>query len=258
MKLRKNQFLAAIRSGQKQVGLWVSLAHPYAAEVVAGAGYDWLCVDMEHSPGDVMTVVTQLQAIAPYTSAIVRPPWNDTVMVKRLLDAGAPGLLFPMVQSVDEAQAAISATRYPPNGVRGFAGGVRGGGFGRIKDYAATVDDETCVILQVETQSAIDLATQIGAVQGCDGVFFGPADIAADMGLVGQPLHADVWARIMPVAKALMKQGVPVGTLVTEQTMAIDLLNDGFTFVAVGTDTGLLVKATDSLLADVRAGIKDI
>lgn len=253
----QNAFKAAIKAQQKQIGMWVSLAHPYAAEVVASAGYDWLCVDMEHSPGDVMTTLTQLQAIAPHTSAIVRPPWNDTVMVKRLLDAGAPGVLFPMVQTVAEAQAAVAATRYPPNGVRGVAGGIRPSRFGRDKTYYDWAEDETCIILQVETQAALDIAVEIGTVEGCDGVFFGPADIAADMGMIGQPLHDDVWARIMPAARALMDKGVPVGTLVTQPDKAKALLNEGFTFVAVGTDVGLLVNAADRLLADVRAGTKE-
>lgn len=254
--MNHNAFKAAIKAKEKQIGLWVSLAHPYAAEVVAGAGYDWLCVDMEHSPGDVMTTLTQLQAIAPYTSAVVRPPWNDMVMMKRLLDIGAPGFVIPMVQTVEEAEAAVAATRYPPAGVRGVAGGIRRSRFGRDKTYYDWAEDETCIILQIETQEAIDRAVDIGTVEGCDGVFFGPADIAADMGMIGQPLHDDVWARIMPAARALMDKGVPVGTLVTQSDKAKALLNDGFTFVAVGTDTGLLVNAADSLLSEVRAGIK--
>ncbi len=256
MKMPQNAFKAALKAKQKQVGLWVSTASPMIAELVASAGYDWLCVDMEHSPGDVMTAMQQLQAIAPHSSAIVRPPWNDTVMVKRLMDIGAPGLLFPMVQTVAEAEAAVAATRYPPHGVRGVAGSMRGSQWGRITDYTTRVTEETCVILQVETQSAIDIASEIGAVDGCDGVFFGPADIAADMGMLGQPLHADVWARIMPAAQRLMDQEVPVGTLVTDPATATDLLNKGFTFVAVATDTGLLTKAADSVLAQVKSGLK--
>ncbi|MEY1557304.1 HpcH/HpaI aldolase/citrate lyase family protein [Yoonia sp. R2331] len=256
MKMPTNAFKAALKAKKKQVGLWVSTASPMIAEIVAGAGYDWLCVDMEHSPGDVMTAMTQLQAIAPHTSAIVRPPWNDTVVVKRLLDIGAPGLLFPMVQTVTEAEAAVAATRYPPEGVRGVAGAMRGSQWGRYSDYGARVADETVVILQVETLSAMAIADQIAAVNGVDGVFFGPADIAADMGMLGQPLHADVWAKIMPVAQKLMNQGVPVGTLVTDPALATELLNKGFTFVAVATDTGLLAKAADGLLAQVKAGME--
>ncbi len=256
MKMPKNAFKAALRAKEKQIGMWVTTASPLVAELVAGAGYDWLCVDMEHSPGDVMMTMQQLQAIAPHTSAIVRPPWNDEVMVKRLLDAGAPGLLFPMVQTEAEAQAAVGATRYPPHGVRGVAGSMRGSQWGRITDYAARAAEETIVILQLETLAAMEVADQIAAVDGTDGVFFGPADIAADMGMLGQPMHADVWAKIMPVAQRLMDQGMPVGTLVTDANMAVDLLNKGFTFVAVATDAGLLAKAADGLLAQVKSGIE--
>lgn len=256
MKMPANDFLQALRSGDKQIGLWVSLASNYAAEVTAGAGFDWLVVDMEHSPGDVQTTLSQLQAIAPYPgTAIIRTPWNDAVMVKRLLDIGAQGILFPMVQTADEARAAVAATRYPPDGIRGVAGSMRGSRFGRIKDYYARANDETAVIVQVETQSALDQAVEIAGVNGVDGVFFGPADIAADMDLIGQPMHDDVWARIMPVARALMEKGCPVGTLVTDPAMATRLLQDGFTFVACGTDTGLLAKAADGLLAQMRQGL---
>ena len=254
MKMPANRFLAAIREGQPQIGLWISLSHNYAAEVVASAGYDWLLVDMEHAPSDMATVLGQLQAIAPYGStAIVRPPWNDTVMVKRLLDLGAPGLLFPMVQSVAEAQAAVAATRYPPNGVRGVAGSLRANNFGRMTDYYAKADDQTAVILQVETRAAVAQALEIGQVDGVDGVFFGPADIAADMGLLGKHMSQEVWDLIMPAARRLMDAGIPVGTLVTDPAFAKHLLAEGFTFVACGTDTNLLAKGADALLAQMRA-----
>jgi len=254
MKMVTNAFLAAIREGRPQVGLWVSMANNYSAEVVASAGYDWLLVDMEHSPSDMNTVLGQLQAIAPHGStAIVRPPWNDTVMVKRLLDVGAPGLLFPMVQSVDEAQAAVAACRYPPNGVRGVAGSIRANNFGRITDYYANADDQTAVIVQVESRSAVAQALEIGQVDGVDGVFFGPADIAADMGLLGKHMSDDVWNLILPAARKLMNAGIPVGTLVTDPDFAQKLLAEDFTFVACGTDTNLLAKGADALLAQMRA-----
>lgn len=254
MKLPTNQFLAAIRAGKPQIGLWVSLASNYATEVVASAGYDWLLVDMEHAPNDVSSVMSQLQAIAPHGStAIVRPPWNDTVMVKRLLDIGAPGLLFPMVQSVQEAQAAVAASRYPPHGVRGVAGALRANQFGRITDYHARIGEETAVIVQVETQRAIATAVEIGQVDGVDGVFFGPADIAADMGLLGQHMSDPVWDMILPAARKLMQAGIPVGTLVTDPDFAKKLLREGFTFVACGLDTSLLAKGADTLLAQMRA-----
>lgn len=254
MKLPTNQFLAAIRAGQPQIGLWVSLADNYATEVVASAGYDWLLVDMEHAPSDVATVMSQLQAIAPHGStAIVRPPWNDTVMVKRLLDIGAPGLLFPMVQSVQEAEAAVAASRYPPHGVRGVAGAIRASQFGRMTDYFARVGEETAVIVQVETQRAIADAVEIGQVDGVDGVFFGPADIAADMGLLGQHMSDPVWDVILGAARQLIQAGIPVGTLVTDPDFAKKLLREGFTFVACGLDAHLLAKGADTLLAQMRA-----
>ena len=187
----------------------------------------------------------------------MRPDWNDTVAVKRLLDLGAQGLLFPMIQSVDEAEQAVAATRYPPRGVRGVSGNTRANKFGRVTDYAASVDGETTVMVQLETTAAIAQAEAIGTVDGVYGVFFGPADIAADMGLVGQPMNAAVWDVIKPAAQALIARGVPVGTLVTDPNFAAGLLNDGFNFVACGSDTGLLAKASDALLKTVKVKMKE-
>lgn len=258
MTMPPNPFLTALRAGKKQIGLWVSLASNYAAEVTGGAGFDWLVVDMEHSPGDLQTTLGQLQALAPYPgTAIVRVPWNDPVMVKRLLDIGAQGLLFPMVQTVDEARQAVAACHYPPAGTRGVAGSIRANRFGRVSDYYQRANDQTCILIQLETQAALDRAAEIGGVAGVDGVFFGPADIAADMGLIGQPMHDAVWDRIRPAAQTLMDMGIPVGTLVTDPGFAAQLLNEGFTFVACGTDTGLLAKATDGLLAQMREMTKE-
>ena len=150
MKLAANPFLAAIRAGQPQIGMWLSLSSPFAAEAVAGAGFDWVMIDMEHSPNELTTVLGQLQVFAAYgTTALVRPDWNDAVKVKRLLDIGAPGLLFPMVQSADEARAAVAATRYPPNGIRGVSATTRANAFGRITDYFARIEQETAVLVQI-------------------------------------------------------------------------------------------------------------
>lgn len=254
MKMKANQFAQAIRQHQKQLGLWISLNSPFAAEVTAPAGFDWALVDMEHSINDYFSVLGQLQAFAASnTTAIVRPEWNDPVTVKRLLDMGVPGLLFPMIQSVDEAKKAVAAVRYPPHGIRGFSGGTRANKFGRVSDYLDRVDQETVVILQLETRAAIEQAEEIAAVDGVDGIFFGPADIAADIGKLGKPLDAAVWDLIRPAAQRLRAAGVPVGTLVNDADFAAQLLNDGFTFVACGTDTMLLSRATDALLADVKS-----
>ncbi|MCB5197691.1 4-hydroxy-2-oxo-heptane-1,7-dioate aldolase [Loktanella sp. TSTF-M6] len=254
MNLKPNAFLAAIRSGKPQIGIWVSLCHAGAAEVIAGAGFDWAVLDMEHAPTSLGDVMHQLQVFAGYaTTPMVRPDWNDPVKVKRLLDLGAPALLFPMVQSEQEARAAVAACRYPPNGIRGFAGGTRANGYGRISDYLDRVEAETAIILQVESRQALADAVAIGTVEGVDGVFFGPADIAADLGLPGQPMAPAVWDGIRPAAAALMAAGVPVGTLVQDVTFARSLLADGFTFVACGIDATLLARASDNLLAGMRA-----
>lgn len=257
MKLRENTFLQAIRAGRQQIGLWISLSHAYAAEAVAPAGYDWALLDMEHSPNELASLLGQLQAFAATeTTAIVRPDWNDAVKVKRLLDLGVPGLLFPMVQSVEEAQAAVAACRYPPRGIRGVAGTTRANGFGRITDYFAQVEQQTAILIQLETVQAVENALAFADVDGIDGIFFGPADIGADMGHVGQPMHPDVWALVRPAARALMSRGMPVGTLVSDPAFAAELLNDGFSFVACGSDAGLLAKGADNLLGQVRSALK--
>lgn len=254
MQLKTNPFTHALRRQEKQIGLWISLCSNFAAEVVAPAGYDWALVDMEHSPNDYFSVLGQLQAFAASdTTPIVRVEWNDAVAVKRLLDLGAPGLLFPMIQSVEEAKRAVAATRYPPHGIRGFSGGSRATKFGRVTDYITRIEDETTVLLQLETRAAIEQAIEIGTLDGVSGIFFGPADIAADIGKLGKPLDPAVWDLIRPAAQELIARGVPVGTLVQSADFAADLLNEGFSFVACGSDTGLLARATDTLLADVKS-----
>jgi len=256
MKLAKNSFTRALAAGDKQIGLWISLCSNFVAEVTAPAGYDWALIDMEHTPNDYLSVLGQLQAFAVSgTTAIVRVEWNDTVAVKRLLDLGAPGILFPMIQSVEEAENAVAATRYPPNGVRGVSGATRATKFGRISDYVGRVEDETTVLVQLETRAAVEQAEAIANVDGINGIFFGPADIAADIGKLGKPMDAAVWALIKPAAQKLIAKGMPVGTLVLDPAFAIELLNEGFTFVACGSDASLLAKATDTLLAQVKSGL---
>ncbi len=254
MHLRPNAFLAAIRAGHPQIGMWISLSSPYAAEAIAGAGFDWAVLDMEHSPNELSIVMGQLQAFSSFpTTALVRPDWNDTVKVKRLLDIGAQGLVFPMVQSVEEAQRAVAAVRYPPRGVRGVSNSTRANNFGRVSDYFQRVEAETAVIVQVETRAAVALAAQMGAVDGVDGVFFGPADIGADLGHLGQPMHPEVWDLILPVARDLIAKGIRVGTLVSDPAFARNLLSEGFSFVACGMDSSLLARSADSLLATMKA-----
>ena len=253
MEMERNPFTHAIRAGAKQVGLWVTLSNNFVADVIAPAGYDWVLLDMEHSPNDYFSIIGQLQTFAgTRTTAIVRVEWNNPVAVKRVLDIGAPGLLFPMIQSVEEAEAAVAATRYPPRGIRGAAGSTRATKFGRITDYVQRVEDETTVLLQLETVAAVEQAEAIADVDGVDGIFFGPGDISADMGKMGKPMDPEVWALIKPAAQKLIAKGMPVGTLVLDAGFAAELLNEGFSFVACGTDTSILARGTDVLLAQVK------
>ena len=257
MQLADNPFTHALAAGEKQIGLWISLCSNFAAEITAHAGFDWALIDMEHTPNDYFSVLGQLQAFAASsTTAIVRADWNDMVIVKRLLDLGAPGILFPMIQSVAEAEKAVAATRYPPRGVRGVSGATRASNFGRITDYVSRVEDETTVLLQLETRAAVAQAEAIADVDGVNGIFFGPADIAADIGKVGKPMDPDVWALIRPAAQKLIAKGMPVGTLVLDPDFAAALLNEGFSFVACGSDVSLLTKASDGLLAHVKGGLQ--
>lgn len=195
----------------------------------------------------------QLRAFAACdTTAIVRAEWNDAVVVKRLLDLGAPGLLFPMIQSVDEATRAVAATRYPPQGIRGVSGTTLATKFGRVTDYTTRIEGETAVLLQLETRAAVEQAEAIADVSGVSGIFFGPADIAADIRKLGKPMDPEVWSLIKPATRKLIAKGMPVGTLVLEPAFATDLLNEGFTFVACGTDASILARGADALPAKVR------
>ena len=253
MQLPTNRFLASLRGGEPQIGLWLSLSSAFTTEAVAGSGFDWMLIDTEHSPNDLNSVMAQLQVLAAHpVTPIVRPDWNDPVLVKRLLDLGAPGLLFPMVQTPAEAQKAVAATRYPPHGIRGVSGCTRANAFGRMTDYFSRIGEDTAVIVQVETRAAVEQSLEIGRVPGVDGVFFGPADIAADIGLLGKPMDPAVWELIRPAAQRLIKASVPVGTLVFDPAFAKSLLAEGFSFVACGSDAVLLARGADGLIARMR------
>lgn len=257
MKLPINTFKRAIQNGTKQIGIWNSLCSNIAAEIIAPTGFDWALLDMEHSPSDLRTVLSQLQAYgSEATLPIIRPVWNDPVLVKPLLDMGARGLLFPMVQSSEETELAVAATRYPPRGVRGVSLSQRGNKFGRITDYLDRYEEELCVIVQIETREALSRVREISAVDGVDGIFFGPADLSADMGLIGQLDNSELWAAILEGVASAESEGKPSGTLVANPDKAIELFNQGFTFVACGTDTNLLARGADALLDKVKSAIK--
>ncbi|WP_026379487.1 HpcH/HpaI aldolase family protein [Afifella pfennigii] len=253
MQLEQNRFKQAIRAGRQQVGIWSALCSNIVADILSTTAFDWALIDMEHSPNELRSVLSQLQAYRNGSVApVVRPPWNEPVMVKRLLDLGATSLLFPMVQNAQEAEAAVKACRYPPRGVRGVSLSHRGNRYGDVGDYLERYEAETAVLVQIETQSALERVDEITAVDGVDGVFFGPADLSADMGLIGQPGHEKVTQAIRAGAARVRAAGKPTGILVADAALGAMWLKEGLTFVACGTDLGLLAKGARALNAAVR------
>lgn len=248
MERSGNAFKTALSRGECQIGLWSSLCSNIATEVIADAGFDWILLDTEHTPNEVPGLLSQLQAMSRATAtAIVRPAWNDAVLIKRILDIGALGLLVPYVQTAAEAEQAVAATRYPPRGVRGVAGSVRAARYGRVKDYLQSADAEICVLVQVETRAALERLEDIAAVDGVDGVFIGPSDLAASFGHIGKPQHEDVQIAIRDAADRLAAVGTPSGILCTAPDDARRYLDWGFSFVAVGSDLALLARGADAL-----------
>ncbi|AML50452.1 HpcH/HpaI aldolase family protein [Falsihalocynthiibacter arcticus] len=250
--LPTNPFKAALKSGTSQIGLWSSLCSPIGAELISGAGFDWLLFDSEHSPIEVSGLMPLLQAAAKSDShSVVRVAWNDSVLIKRALDIGAQTILVPFVQNAQEATNAVAACKYPPLGIRGIAGATRASGFGRIPNYVTQANDEICVIVQVETKEALENIAEIAAVKGLDGIFIGPSDLSASLGHPGNPAHSDVQTAIQAAAKAINSYGLAAGILATSSADTAKYLKYGFTFVAAGVDTSLLTNAVDALRKNV-------
>ena len=250
MDLPVNRFKRAIRDGRQQIGLWCSIPGGTVAEVLAGAGYDWIVFDTEHSPGDPASVLAQLQAAAPYpVSPVVRPTANDTAEIKRHLDIGAQTLLIPYVQDAEEARAAVAAMRYAPAGLRGVSSWTRATRFGRIADYARRAAEELCLLVQVETAEALQRIDAIAAVEGVDGLFIGPADLAASMGHAGDPMHPEVVAAVEGAIGRIRAAGKPAGILTLDRAFADRCMALGTVFTAVGTDGSLLSRGADALRA---------
>ncbi len=253
MELPANNFKRSLMAGRQQIGLWVSLASAYSAEIVAGSGFDWLLIDTEHSPNEVDTTMAQLQAVAASpVSAIVRPAWNDKVLIKRHLDIGAQTLLVPYVQTEEEAAAAVAATRFPPRGVRGVAGMTRATRFGRVADYAKRAASELCLLVQIETRDGIENLEAITRCEGVDGVFIGPADLAAGLGHVGDMAHVEVQSVIREAIRRIRACGKAAGILATDDATARRYMEWGTTFTAVGLDAMVLARETEKLAAKYR------
>lgn len=244
MDLPKNAFKAALKQSRVQIGMWSSFADPSVAELLAGCGYDWMMFDTEHSPFGAPEVIGLLRTVAPYpVTAVVRPGWNNPVEIKKLLDAGAQTLLIPYIQDAEEARAAVSAVTYPPKGTRGVAGITRATRYGTIANYAGRANDEICLLLQVETREALDNLDEIASVEGVDGIFFGPADLAASLGHPGKPSHPEVKEAILGGIRRLAAQDMPSGILSLDQPFLQEAKAAGAIFIAVDVDSGLLRRA---------------
>lgn len=253
MDIPLNTFKRALKAGKPQIGLWCSTCSSYVVEALAGSGFDWLLIDTEHAPNDLQQVMAQLQAtLGSPSHPIVRPAWNDIVLVKRYLDAGAQSLLIPYVQTEAEARNAVAYTRYPPHGVRGVGGTTRATRFGRVKDYFARAADEICVLVQVETAQGLANLEAIASVEGVDGVFVGPADLAAGLGHLGEPTHPDVLKAIEDAFRRIRDCGKAPGFLTGDERLARRCLELGCLFVAVGADLQMLARETEKLAARFR------
>ncbi|KAA0969764.1 4-hydroxy-2-oxoheptanedioate aldolase [Aureimonas fodinaquatilis] len=251
MPAPRNTFKEALANRRRQIGLWLGLADSYSAGLLAGTGFDWLVIDGEHSPNDLRSMLGQLQAIAPSATApVIRLPIGETWMIKQALDIGCQTILVPMVETAEHATALAKAMRYPPQGTRGVGAALaRASGFNAIPDYLHTANDEVCLLVQVESVAGLSAIDAISAVDGVDGIFVGPADLAADMGLRGQADHPDVQEAISSALQRIHAAGKPSGILTSNQTLARHYIDFGATFVAVGSDIGLLRQAAASLRA---------
>lgn len=254
MSAPKNMFKEALKNKQPQIGLWLGLANNYTAELIASAGFDWLLIDGEHAPNTMQTMVGQMQAIAPFPShPIIRPAWADHVALKQVLDIGVQTVLAPMVDNAVQAAEIVRATRYPPEGIRGVGSALaRASQFNRTPNYLTTANDEICVLVQIETAIAVEQLDNILAVEGVDGVFIGPADLSASLGYIGQPNHPEVVRVIEESIAKIVDAGKAPGILMADKKQAKHYLSLGALFVAVGSDTGLLMNSTKALVNEFK------
>jgi 4-hydroxy-2-oxoheptanedioate aldolase len=249
MKMPVNQFKRALAERRLQIGLWMGLADPICAEICAGAGFDWLVIDAEHAPNHLRTILAQLQAIAPYpVEPVVRATIGDVAHIKQLLDLGGQTLLVPVVETGEQAALLVRATRYPPEGIRGVGSALaRASRWSRIGTYLKESDDQICLLLQVETTRGLENLDAIARTPGVDGVFIGPADLSAALGHRGDPEHPEVQAAIEQSVARILAAGKAAGILVATEALARKYIALGCSFVAVGVDTTLLARATQSL-----------
>lgn len=249
--MAENRIKARLAAGETTYGIFLGLVHPLPTEVSAGAGFDWLLIDGEHAPNDFASIAAQTNALAKHgVDTFVRLRDRDPAHVKQLVDIGVRNFLVPVVDTAEQARALVAALRYPPGGVRGVgASGARATNFGRNPAYLKTANDGMCLIVQIETRAAIANLDEILAVDGVDGAFFGPADLSADFGLIGQPGHPDVKAAIVEGIGRIRAAGKAAGVMTLDDGLIAEYRDAGANFISIGLDTNLLAKAVDALAA---------
>ncbi len=243
-----NPFRRHLHERRRLIGCWASLGNAITTEVIGVAGFDWILLDCEHAPNDVLSLVPQLMALKDSPSAaVVRPPSNDPITIKRMLDIGCHNFLIPMVDSVAQARAAVGATRYPPEGIRGVSVSQRSNRYGAISNYFDQVNAQISVVVQIESRAGVTAASDIAAIDGVDALFVGPSDLAAAYGRLGNPNHPDVQVAIKEVLAAGGAAGKSTGILAPVENDARRYLDQGFNIVAVGSDLGVLRTQSQAL-----------
>ena len=257
--LKPNSLKEALYNKKIQLGLWCALSNSYSTEIVAGSGYDWLTLDMEHSPNDMHTVLGQLQMLGGYPlEPAVRLVKFDKDLVKQYLDMGVRSLILPNVESADQAREIVASTRYPHRGIRGVAGQQRANRWGRIANYAQTADEQLCVIVQIESTEGVKRFDAIISTDGIDGAFVGPNDLAASMGFLGQQHHPEAQKTIQSLPSIAAKHGKSIGILAASEADAQRYIDWGYKMVGLGSDQGLLAKASDTLLSNCRKFVQQL
>ncbi|WP_374374112.1 aldolase/citrate lyase family protein [Tabrizicola sp.] len=240
-----NRLKLRLAAGETVYGCWVGMADPYAAEMAATCGFDWLLIDGEHAPNDLRSTMAQLAVVEPSPSLpVVRLRDDDPARIKQVLDAGAQSLMIPMIETAEQAGRAMRATRYPPEGIRGIGSSLaRASRFSSVPDYLTTANDQICLILQVESRAGLAALDDILAINGIDCVFIGPADLAADMGHLGNAAHPEVHAAVLDAISRIAASGKAAGVLSTENGFIADCVRAGARFVGVGIDVLAYVGA---------------
>jgi 4-hydroxy-2-oxoheptanedioate aldolase len=250
-----NRLKRLLAERKPALGFWLSLNSLAVTEIAAGAGFDWLLLDSEHVLHDLESLERHVLAAhhaGTDTELVLRVPTTDPVPMKALLDAGVRSFMFPFVQSEEEARLAVAATRYPPQGVRGFSGATRANRYGRDAEYLKTYADEICVIIQIESPQSIEAIPDFGRIEGIDAMLIGANDLAANMGYLGDTSHPEVIAMFDRAAAAIMVTGKAAGFQFFDRERASKLLERGFSLAAVAGDINLLLHGAAEALQQLR------